>query len=666
MKRLTKRAAPGIVLIGVVAGLAFLVFIAAGSWANSAGADPGVSVGVDVDIDDNNDGTPDNTGTSLGPRDGCIEIDPGSEIDIDVYVKDVSPLMGFAITFNYDGTVLYVDEVNPPGDPPVFVPFLASESGSSVLYFRDDLPDIDGYFGAGAIDTSGPHESGSGVLVRLRLQAMGTGVSPATVTINLWDPQGNPIPPSDAYGYFVGPNLGGQIAVGTDCPDADGDGFIDAEDNCPATYNPSQADADGDLRGDACDNCSSVPNWDQTNTDGDSLGDACDPDDDDDTIPDTSDNCPLVVNPDQTNSDSDSMGDACDNDDDNDTAPDTTDNCHFVANPDQTNSDSDDLGDACDNCPETSNPDQANHDSDPYGDACDPDDDNDGFVDTTEAYYVSDPLNLKCTNAVDDDGDQKVNDGCPMMSGAAESGTQCDNASDDDGEGWVNDGCPQVGATSESNTPELCDGIDNDLDGQTDEGYDRSLPLNGVPDCTDAAVDTDGDMRAESGAECTNNVDDDGDTNVNDGCSAVGNPEAICSETTCPDGNGAAPWDTCDDDADGTVNDGCPQAGYANPTDIEDDNDGFVDTAENWIGTDSLDNCPDDYQDPAWPPDFSNNRTVNVLDVGRFRNVLGSNMGGTGPKDHNFDRRYDIRTDGKINVLDVGKMRPHINHTCTQ
>ncbi len=35
--------------------------------------------------------------------------------------------------------------------------------------------------------------------------------------------------------------------------DRDGDGVIDACDNCPAAFNPGQADADGDGRGDACD-----------------------------------------------------------------------------------------------------------------------------------------------------------------------------------------------------------------------------------------------------------------------------------------------------------------------------------------------------------------------------------------------------------------------------
>ncbi len=49
----------------------------------------------------------------------------------------------------------------------------------------------------------------------------------------------------------------------------------------------------------------------------------------------------------------------------------------------------------------------------------------------------------QCANAVDDDGDGFVNDGCPAV-GLPELPIFCADATDDDGDGVVNDGCPAV------------------------------------------------------------------------------------------------------------------------------------------------------------------------------------------------------------------------------
>jgi hypothetical protein len=106
-------------------------------------------------------------------------------------------------------------------------------------------------------------------------------------------------------------------------------------------------------------------------------------------------------------------------------------------------------------------------------------------------------IGAECNNAIDDDGDWKINDGCPTDA-APETGTQCSNAVDDDHDGKINDGCP-----------------------------------------TDAAPET--------GTQCSNAADDDGDGKINDGCPAFGLPE---TGTKC---NNAV-----DDDGDGKINDGCP------------------------------------------------------------------------------------------------------------
>lgn len=122
--------------------------------------------------------------------------------------------------------------------------------------------------------------------------------------------------------------------------DADGDGWVDADDNCPTAANADQADLDQDGDGDACDadddgdgasdasdNCAIIANPDQANSDNDGLGDACDADDDNDGVADGSDNCTLIPNAGQTDTDHDGGGDVCDDDDDADGVLDGADAC---------------------------------------------------------------------------------------------------------------------------------------------------------------------------------------------------------------------------------------------------------------------------------------------------------------------------------------------------
>lgn len=98
---------------------------------------------------------------------------------------------------------------------------------------------------------------------------------------------------SDGEGsYFadVGPDYqvivgdgGGGGGDGGEIVDTDGDGVADAEDNCPAVANASQADEDGDGIGDACDEPDTTGDPpDDTGNDGtgdDGTGDDSDSDD---------------------------------------------------------------------------------------------------------------------------------------------------------------------------------------------------------------------------------------------------------------------------------------------------------------------------------------------------------------------------------------------------
>ena len=261
-------------------------------------------------------------------------------------------------------------------------------------------------------------------------------------------------------------------------PDTDGDGVIDANDNCPTVPNPDQADADGDGKGDVCDNCPTVANASQTDTDGDGLGDACD-------------NCPTVANANQADGDGDGTGDACDNcptvananqaDADADGRGDVCDNCPTVANASQTDTDADGLGDACDNCPAIANASQADADGDGTGDVCD-----------------NCPTTANASQA-DTDGDGKGDacDNCPTIANPS----QADG--DADGRGDVCDNCPNVANASQTDTDgdglgDACDACPldplNDIDGDGVCGNVDNCPTTPNADQRDEDGDGIGDV----------------------------------------------------------------------------------------------------------------------------------------------------------------------------
>ncbi len=445
---------------------------------------------------------------------------------------------------------------------------------------------------------------------------------------------------TDGRSQRTHPRLDCEEALGVAAPDTDGDGVIDAEDNCPADANPGQADGDDDQVGDACDacpldpdndvdadgacgdvdNCPADANPDQADGDADTLGDVCDicpadPDNDvdEDTVCGDVDNCRTTANPGQADADKDGAGDRCDpcpldarDDEDADTVCGDVDNCPFAANLDQADGDGDGAGDACDacpadpeddidddgvcgdvdNCPVLANPSQQDADGDGVGDACDicpldaaDDADADGICgDVDRCPSVADRAQLDA----DDDGMGDACDACAL---------DAENDGDGDGRCANLDNCPLISNADQADTDgdgtgDVCDACPLDPDNDADDDdvcddVDNCLALANVDQ-----VDADGDRLGDACDVCPAHAGNDQDADTvcepTDNCPQHPNPDQ-------DDGDGDGVGDACDvcpadplDDADqdGACSDvdNCPR--LSNPDQADEDGDGVGDACE--------------------------------------------------------------------------------------
>lgn len=171
--------------------------------------------------------------------------------------------------------------------------------------------------------------------------------------------------------------------------------------------------------------------------------------------------------------------------------------------------DADGVPDGVDNCPDVFNPDQADFDGDGMADACDADDDNDGQTDADEIACGSDPMNAAsqaadndaddspdCVDPDDDnDGVADTTDNCPLTGNADQAdndndgqGDVCDGDDDNDGDPDDTD-CALLDPAINHSAPEVADGIDNNCDGQIDEGTgDTTAPVVTISNPTDGST----------------------------------------------------------------------------------------------------------------------------------------------------------------------------------
>jgi hypothetical protein len=357
--------------------------------------------------------------------------------------------------------------------------------------------------------------------------------------------------------------------------DVDGDGIDDSEDNCPKLANEDQADQDDDDLGDACDkdldgdaipngldNCPAHSNTAQIDTDGDEFGDACDDDMDGDGIVNEEDNCPIVPNGSQEDDNEDGTGDACEADKDGDGVA-NEDDCAPL-NPDVYPG-AEEVCDELDNdCDFVVDEGFADSDADGLKDCVDLDDDNDGDQDETDC----EPLNgaiyhdaLEICDSKDNDCDGEVDE---------ELGTfpcglgQCAHDAAKCVDGLPGSCNPFLGTT-----PEICDGKDNDCDGLVDEDLGTSACGLGI--CAHSVVNCQGGLSqvCDPGEGALDEVCDgldndcDGKTDEEQPVLACGKGQCFHSAQSCVGGvahecnpfEGAGPevCDGVDNDCDGDI-----------------------------------------------------------------------------------------------------------------
>ena len=210
MKREGKGLAHGVLFacVGLAAlGAALLIWLVSSAGASGEST---MMLGVDVSPGANQ------SSSSIGEIETCVRHDVGDEFTIDIFVNNVIELTAWELRLDYDSDVVQVTDAD-------FNYFLLSTppGGNVLSLFESELPGRQ-FFGAGEI--SGAPDSGSGVLARVSMAAVGEGVSDVSVVDSpvyfaprLTNKSGGAVGDNNSDGHWDGSIVGGEIRVGKSC-----------------------------------------------------------------------------------------------------------------------------------------------------------------------------------------------------------------------------------------------------------------------------------------------------------------------------------------------------------------------------------------------------------------------------------------------------------------
>lgn len=164
-----------------------------------------------------------NSATDVGEVDDCASAQLNQTFLVDVVVQDVDELLAWEAPVTYDPTVLRIVGHD-------VTQFLAGNSGSQVFDASNQTPNTTGFYRAGAVDQADPPtpDSGSGILIRLTMQAIAEGNSEVSISAVDQNSDGQPdtgvlLKNIDnlAIGgpIFRGPTNNAEIRVGSECED---------------------------------------------------------------------------------------------------------------------------------------------------------------------------------------------------------------------------------------------------------------------------------------------------------------------------------------------------------------------------------------------------------------------------------------------------------------